>query len=253
MDWSKMSETCFFNLSGGLRTYRESPLTKGFKGVIQEELRKKGEDRDVTLEDCYAAADYVFSTGIRWSLQDVRIRAVSVEIKEEEMTPYRGIVRHFFDCARLESEESAAFAAAILCAAFLTDSKVGPRSFPLSWEWLIAAQKAVGAFFGLTLPGDSLLPEARRLLFIARQALFMPRGDGLLYIFKALREKEAPLPEPYFTASLGKYKVVGRLMDDDFAFQGEYSSLEEAVESVGVEDNRLLGKYAYDDQGLLIW
>ncbi|MFZ2187994.1 MAG: hypothetical protein WAV73_00320 [Candidatus Moraniibacteriota bacterium] len=260
MDWSKMSETCFLSLSGGLSVYRESPLSEAFKGVIREELKKQGERRESTIEDCYAAADYVFATGIAASHGSIGLIGLDTIIPKEERSPYRGVVRSLFAYARQtnsESDESCeAFRAAIQCVAFLTDSEIGPNNFPLSQQWLMRSQKYIGNFFGQELPGDSLLPETRRLLLVARQALLMSREKGLSSIFKNLNDmqsSEETSLDNYFTAKQGMYRVIGHMMDDDFAFQGEFPSLEEAIECVGLPGGKLLGKYVYDDQGLLVW
>jgi len=245
-EWDKMSERCFLEASAVLRTF-ESLFSETFKKVLEGELEKRGEKGEIQTTDRYAAADEIFRVGIVGAMY---------RLSETRATGPEAVASFLLNFAKEtnygEEEHAEAFGAAIQNIALIMDREAVTR-LPNSREALLSAQEFVGACLGMKLPRDTLLPETRHLLIVARHAIRLSTSEGLENILGSIPLlSNWPKQDEYFVARTGKYKVIGIMWDDDRAYVDE-GTLEYAIELASVPEARFIGKVVYDDQGLEVW
>ncbi|MEI6587759.1 MAG: hypothetical protein WCO05_02290 [Candidatus Moraniibacteriota bacterium] len=258
MQWNMMSIECAMSLASIMNSLGEGPLSIGVKEALRLELEENEEKGGISNADCYAAADHIFARGIWSSLRNIKIQAVNITFDFEKI-PYRGMVEHFFDYATqgssVEAQWADACGAAIQCAVYLTDADFSPKHFPSSWKCLLGTQRALGAFFGLNLPGDTLLPETRRLMYVYRESIHLCSNHlGLWEILCVISQISVkPSRNECFIASPGKYKVIGTKAGRECVVLGGDFSLEEAIRLSSMKETEFIAKEVFNDEGLWVW
>ncbi|MFA6973726.1 MAG: hypothetical protein WC238_03255 [Parcubacteria group bacterium] len=228
-----MSETCLLKISRILRTQGEGLDSPRLMRVLEETLKKEGQQKSASDKDRDAAADHIFSSGIEM-FRSIQRRLVprGAELMPEEKSPYKGGAEYLFDYATETNSESdeyvEAFGAAIMCAREWVEAENAATRFPNSWTSLLKAQQAIANFFGLEASGDKLLPETIFLLRVANKALTLDisKREKVVMFLKAC--KDTYEKATYNAARPGEYRVIGILLDDDEIIRGNFTSLEDA-------------------------